>query len=56
MMKGMKTATDGPTNPKPLKPLPETEKKMKGLTRKDFGNLLKRAITPHAPKPSPKQT
>jgi hypothetical protein len=50
----MKPATEGPT--KPLKPLPETEKKMKGLTRKDFANLLKRAITPHAPKPSPKQT
>ena len=50
----MKPATDGPT--KPLKPLPETEKKMKGTTRKAFGDLLKRAITPPAPKPSPKQT
>jgi len=44
----------------PLKPLPETTeeivKKSKGMTRKDFGNLLKHAFAPPAPKPAPKST
>lgn len=47
---------NGPTKPKPLSPLPETQKATKGITRKAFGDLLKRAITPHAVKPAPKST
>jgi hypothetical protein len=44
---------------KPLTPKSEAEellKKSRGMTRKGFGALLKRAITPHAPKPAPKST
>ncbi len=63
MMKAMKAKStersetnNGPTKPSSLKPLPETEKATKGITRKAFGDLLKRAITPHAVKPAPKST
>jgi len=39
-------------NPK----LPPATDKRKGITRKAFGELLKRAISPRAPKPAPKST
>jgi len=48
---GTSETRNGPTK---LNPLPETEKATKGITRKAFGDLLKRAITPHAAKPAPK--
>ncbi len=56
MMELMKPRTSEPAT-KPFTPKPETKellKKSSGMTRKGFGQLLKRAITPHAPKPVPK--
>jgi len=41
-----------PQKPKPL--TPEISKKPKGMTRKGFGDLIKRAFRPDVPKPSPK--
>jgi hypothetical protein len=45
-------STNEPPKPKP--PTPEVLKKPKGMTRKGFGDLIKRAFRPDAPKPSPK--
>jgi hypothetical protein len=39
---------------KPEEPPPAAKKPSKGITRKAFGELLKRAIRPDAPKPDPK--
>jgi len=40
--------------PKPKPAAPEVVKKSKGMTRKGFGELIKRAFSPSAPKPAPK--
>jgi hypothetical protein len=43
-----------------VKKKPKTIKKQEAdtrpFTRENFHNLLKRAVTPHAPKPAPKST
>jgi hypothetical protein len=44
-------ASDSPkTNEKPVTANAETPKKMRSMTRKDFGELLRRVITKPAPK------
>jgi hypothetical protein len=40
----------------PEEPQPAAKKPAKGMTRKAFGELLKRAIRPDAPKATPKST
>lgn len=40
----------------PLRPRQETKEQMKPITRDSFLKILKRAITPPAPKPAPKST
>lgn len=40
--------------PKAKPATPEISKKSKGMTRKGFGELIKRAFNPSAPKPAPK--
>jgi hypothetical protein len=37
--------------PKPTPQAPDALKKPKGMTRKGFGDLIKRALNPSAPKP-----
>jgi hypothetical protein len=57
MIEGMKPDADThqpATKEKPVTPRPETKdllKKSAGMTRKRFGELLKRAITPTAKTP-----
>jgi hypothetical protein len=51
------SAANGPHKThKPLRPAEDVKAKMKPISREAFKNLLKRAITPPAPKPAPKST
>jgi hypothetical protein len=47
---------DPTTKDKPLVPKPGTDAKLPGMTRKGFGQLIKRAFTQAAPKSHPKST
>jgi hypothetical protein len=51
----MKPQTEPATKPlKPKEEPGELQKKSRGMTRKGFGEMLKRAITPNAAKPAAK--
>jgi hypothetical protein len=43
-----------PDQPKPKPDAPDAAKKPKGMTRKGFGQLLKRAFSPEPAKTAPK--
>ena len=50
------SAKDNPATAKPLTPAKETQRLMEPISRKNFKNLLQRAINPPAVKPQPKST
>ena len=60
MIKAMKAQTEAEqlaTKDKLIAPVPKAKhlpKKSPGMTRKGFGQLVKRAFTSRAPKPAPK--